>query len=88
MEEEKLRNIMKYASLRRMAKDLWEYKIVNTKGRRLKGKANCFPDWKDELDRLGQEGWELTTSSIKGDLIFKRRIPDRQPEDSEDYFYP
>jgi hypothetical protein len=78
LEEEKLRNLMKYASLRRTARDLWEYKIVHTHGKEPKGKINCPPDWRKELDRLGQEGWELTTLSIQGDLIFKRRLPDHQ----------
>jgi hypothetical protein len=88
LEEEKLRNLLKYASIRRTANDLWEYKIVNTQGRRLRRMISYLPDWKDELERLGQEGWELTALSRKGELILKRRIPNHQVQDSDDYFYP
>ena len=40
----------------------WEYYVLVTKG-----------EWKDELDKLGAEGWELVTSiSNFASLVFKR----------------
>lgn len=53
--------------------DKWEYKIFKMQFKTLKSHENYEP----ELNRLGEEGWELvstTGTTIKGALIVIREI--------------
>lgn len=44
--------------------DRWEYRDVNINGQRY-----------DELNKLGQQGWEAVGQTNQGTILLKRKIP-------------
>ena len=74
-----------------MSETKWEYKIVNHSNSTSMGYSNPeteafkakykYKDWKlemmnVELNKLGQEGWEMIDSNGSNEIYLKRKIKD------------